>query len=331
MKKINLSVAILVVLGVYFSCANPSNSKKNTDHYRFDRIEKINSLNEMSLKLKRNKILVAPDHPKITAPLRYKDDNSKLNFNNTYRLTAKNGKSYLFRFSWISYKNDQNTLSGVVWIQEKPSEDGSYKNYQVETVKIPFEQRGDLKLCTIGDSQTWWKHSGKLRFILNKTNPDFYFVGSNTDRFGYPNEGEGGNSTKQVMQRIEKIPQADYYSLLLGTNDWKKGLDQAFENIQKIVTYLLEKFPESKILYLTPLPSTNKIRDDFNTKLAKRLKLVFNKKKRVIVIDLGDEFRENPDWAADYLLPDGLHPSRNGVELMAKTIGHYFKITPSSN
>lgn len=328
--KLRMSFFLLAVCAFCF-CCKENQSNNRIDQYQFDRIKKVNSLGKMSLKLKDNKILMSSDSSKITAPLKYKDDDSKLNFNNIYRLVPENGDARLFRFGWISYKDNRNVLNDVVWLENPPAGFGSFTDYHVETVKIPFKQHGDLKICTIGDSQTWWKRSGKLRLELNKLHPDFYFTGSNTDRYGYPHEGEGGNTTKKVLKRVGKIPRADYYTLLLGTNDYKKGENQAFENIQLIVDKLLEKYQDATILYLTPLPTTNEARDEFNKDLARRLKKTFTKNTAVEVVDVRAKFLQNTDWKDDYLRADGLHPSSKGNMLMAQTIAHYFKSGDSRN
>lgn len=66
---------------------------------------------------------------------------------------------------------------------------------------------------------------------MNDLNSDYFFVGSNRDVFGYPHEGEGGNHTKDVVNRLSEIPLADVYTVLLGTNDYNGGVKNAFDNL----------------------------------------------------------------------------------------------------
>ncbi|MFK5878233.1 MAG: GDSL-type esterase/lipase family protein [Flavobacteriaceae bacterium] len=197
--------------------------------------------------------------------------------------------------------------------------------FTIDIVNIPFIQHGKIKICTIGDSQTWWGFAGKLRKEMNNINGNILFVGNRQDAFGYPHEGEGGNNTKQVLNRLNKVPQADYYTLLLGTNDYKGSLDESKKNIIKITSTLLMKYTSSKIVYITPLPTINKERDNFNTKLKNKLVVEFKNNDKIDIIDVGQVYRENPDWAEAYLTGDGLHQNVKGVELMAYTISSYFK------
>src|SRR5690606_29211264 len=92
------------------------------------------------------------------------------------------------------------------------------------------------------------------------------------------------------------------------------------ENILGIVDYLLNKYEKSKILYLTPLPTTNMERDNFNLRLSKKLYEVLSTKKRVGIIDIGGMMRQNENWEIVYMSKDGLHPNEKGVKFMAKGI-----------
>ncbi|MCW3111057.1 MAG: hypothetical protein JWQ09_5563 [Segetibacter sp.] len=296
--------------------------RNDNDEYDFKNEKIINSLGEYNISITDNYILFDSVYGNIDAPLRYKRDLNDFNFDGLYKVINNKGQAYYFRFGWVEYKNSKTIFSNVKWLNGSLPESGKYK---ILTVDLKLKQQGHISLCTIGDSQTWWNEANNLRLYLNNNFPDVYFVGSRTDINGYPHEGEGGNHSNQVLARINYIPKADYYSLLLGTNDWQGKIDSSFDNINRICNVLLTKSPKSKILYLTPLPTTNKIRDEFNIKLQGMLMNSFITNKRIMIIDIGNKMRENANWAQEYLLNDGLHQNQEGVKLMAEMIAGKIK------
>ena len=89
---------------------------------------------------------------------------------------------------------------------------------------------------------------------------------------------------------------------------------------------MLQKYSSSKILYLTPLPTSNKKRDKFNTTLKKKVLSFIKNKKRIYVVEIGEKMRQENSWKTKYLTSDGLHPSREGVYLMAETITSFINL-----
>lgn len=78
------------------------------------------------------------------------------------------------------------------------------------------------ELCMIGDSITWAEEGDWFRRHLLTLMPDLAFVGTHTGMLGYSHAGEGGDSTLDVLKRIndlERIPDTDFYHLLIGIND----------------------------------------------------------------------------------------------------------------
>lgn len=92
----------------------------------------------------------------------------------------------------------------------------------------------------------------------------------------------------------------------------------------EITNIILKKYPKSKILYITPIPTTNKKRDNFNNELKNKLISKFDVNDRIDVLDVGTLLRENSNWAEIYLTGDGLHQNPEGVKKMVKVIGDYF-------
>ena len=312
-------LGIAVMLLALNSCVSTS------DYYDFRNLEVKESLGEFNLKLNQNAIVFSSNYPKNDAPLAYLDSYSDLNFNEAYRLTTAQD-TLIFRFSWISYKNKQNILKPVRWLTNPPENSATFIPYNISRVRVPFMQKGSIRVCTIGDSQTWRLNALSFRKKINQINSEFVFVGSNTDMFGYGHEAEGGNNTAQVVARMHKIPAADYYTILLGTNDFKLGQEQAFNNITLLVNYILKTYPKANVLYYTPLPTINPIRDAFNAELSKELVQEFNTNPRVATLDLRAQVLvEGTSIDNKYLGDDGLHPSKEGVALMAQLFTQYFK------
>ncbi len=309
---------LIFILYIFIQVFTACEDKNNTE--QIPPIKNRSTLGSFLLKSKKNKIILSPKHKKIEAPLLYKDDYSNLNFNALYRITNNKGETGYFRFGWITYQDATNILSNVNWFYKQPLLSENFENYTIETVEVPSTQEGSIRICTIGDSQTWWGAASQLRMQMDKLNPDFYFIGSNVDIYDYPHEGEGGNSTESVLKRIEKIPEADFYTLLIGTNDWKNEISRAEENIKDILNFLTKKYPSSKIIYLDPLPTTNKERNRFNQNLKKRIEKIISQSPQVFICPLGEKIREKDNWAEIYLSYDGLHPNTKGVKLMAEHI-----------
>lgn len=296
------------------SCEEEKPSKEVTA------VKKINTLGHYSINIEKGKIVFAPSHGEINEPLLYTDDYSNFNFNGLYRINNNNNEVGYFRFGWIDYKDSTTIMSRVNWFYKDPLLTDGFEEVTIETVEMPLNQNGSLKVCTIGDSQTWWSSASLLRKEMEELNPDFYFTGSNIDIYGFPHEAEGGNSTEKVLKRIGKIPKADFYTLLIGTNDWKKDIAIAEKNIKKIMDTLITKYPSSKIIYLTPLPTTNTKRDMFNQALAESLEEYVHQRPQLLRLAMGEKMRENKDWAKDYMSQDGLHPNSKGVNFLAREI-----------
>lgn len=311
---------LLIFFGHFFTACEKKNTVEDIPE-----IKTVNTLGIYSIKIEESKLLLAPKHKQIKAPLLYRDDFSDFNFNALYRIKNEKGEVGYFRFGWISYKESKNILSRINWFYKEPINSKNFEDYTIETVEVASTQEGTLKICTIGDSQTWWGAASGLRKEMSKINPDFYFTGSNTDIYAYPHEGEGGNSTKSLLKRLDKIPEADIYTLLIGTNDWKNEVQKAAENIKETMNFLTKKYPSSKIIYLSPLPTTNEERDRFNQNLEQQVLSFISNKLQILHFPLGEKMRENSDWAEAYLSNDGLHPSAEGVKFMAKKIASFIK------
>ncbi|MBW2961522.1 SGNH/GDSL hydrolase family protein [Mesonia aestuariivivens] len=318
LKKNLVRFSSSFILIVLISCSF-SNSKNEFEKLP-NSIKVIDTVGTYFIKVKGNKLEFSSKHPKITNPLLYNDNLRDFNFNGLYRISDKEGNTGFFRFGWINYAENKNIISNLNWFYNDFKLDQEFKEYIIESIKIDKEQQGKLRICTIGDSQTWWSEASILRKQLHILNPDFFFVGSNTDIFSYPHEAEGGDSTGELLARINKVPEADYYTLLIGTNDWQEDISESFNNIKRIIAHLLQKSPNAKIFYLTPLPTANRERDKFNKKLKENVLTFIENNNHISVVNIGEKMRDEKNWKSKYLTADGLHPNKEGVYLMAKQI-----------
>ena len=299
------------------ACSSKESNELN--YFDFEKEREIATLGVFKIDdISSSKIAFNPSEGDLTDKVLHDREKIEFNFNGTYKLiNQKSNKSYYFKFGELKFKT-HTEFSHVNWLGSRPFSSGTFK---IKTVNVPFEQPGSLRVCTVGDSQIWWGYGEYLRKFMNQINDSLYFVGSNQDIFGYPHEGEGGDHTKDVVKRVDKIPVADIYTLLLGTNDYKGSLNEASENLTFIVKRLKEKNNKAKIYYVTPLPTTNTERDQFNNDL-KELFLKTNKKE-VEVIKLGEYIRNLDNW--EKLFPDGLHANKKGYRLIASYIASEIK------
>jgi lysophospholipase L1-like esterase len=317
-------ISVLIFNIGFAQDATETNSIK--DFYNTKNIKTVFELGTYQIKIKRNRLYFNKIHGNISSPIKYNNLYKEFNFNNIYQIKDSLNNKYYLRFGWVSFKDNETVFSNLKWINNnKPKEIDNFSDFEFTVVDIDYIQFGNISLCTIGDSQTWWSNAQNLRKFINQSIDDLIFIGSNTDIFGYGHEGEGGNNSSELIKRINNIPKADYYTLLIGTNDWKNDIETTFLNIVEITDYLMKLNSNAKILYLTPIPTVNKERDFFNTSLKEKLLLKFKENRNIVVLDLGKEMRLNKNWESYYLSPDGLHQSIEGVRFMSKLIGEKIK------
>ncbi len=305
---------IIILTLISISCRGEIS---NGNAYDFTSERVIKKLGFFQMKVEKNKIIFDAKHGNVNDDILYDLKKDNFNFDGIYKIEGEDN-SFYFRYGWQEFKNEQSIFSNVKWINNEKPASGEY---QIHVVQIDFNQTGQLSLCTIGDSQTWWSYASKLRLFIKELECNYKFVGNRTDIYGYPHEGEGGNSSKQLFDRRERIPEADYYTILIGTNDWKNDIEETLANITKTVLFLYDKYPMSQILFLTPLPTTNKERDQFNDllkhKLIEKLRVL---EDRVSIVYLGEKMRKNKNWHTEYIGYDGLHQTEAGVKFMAEVI-----------
>lgn len=240
-----------------------------------------------------------------------------LNFDGLYRLS--NGIHFwYFRFGGQAFNSDQSERTLLYEVQWAG---GSYPSlpgrYRLDLVIVPrtYAHPGETGLSMVGDSITWWHWGQYFRCFIKEAGAGYTFVGTRTDVFGYAHDGEGGNTTAQVLKRVSWLVSSDVYFLLIGTND-RCPVDETVTNIILIAQRLRAKGKRSVVLVSTLLPRTDQQAgrvDGVNRLLRERIAECHPYCK---LLDLGGEFRSADNWP-DLLEEDGLHPTLEGYRTLA--------------
>ena len=193
-------------------------------------------------------------------------------------------------------------------------------------------------LCMIGDSVTWAQAGDHFRGEFLKLFPQLAFVGTHTGILGYSHAGEGGDSSRRVLTRVndpERIPDAPYYHLLIGVNDAggakkdeqsEKVASATVERIVTIVNHLLKRKCTQKLFLGSILPSPfgpkgeSTVRERtgslINAKLRRDFKKFFPSGK-VVWIEYEKPLRAQlNNWKKRENLR-GAHPTAAGYKILA--------------
>jgi lysophospholipase L1-like esterase len=194
-------------------------------------------------------------------------------------------------------------------------------------------------LCMIGDSVTWAEDGDYFRSELLKHIPNLAFAGTHTAVLGYSHAGEGGNSTKGVLQRLNdpaRVPDADYYHVLIGVNDSSAAktdsqsdavAEAAADRIEKIVNTLLKRPCTRKVFLGAILPSpfdmktrASTVRERTASVLNQKMRQSFHRRfpdGRVVWIEYEEPLRANlAVWNTPQKLR-GAHPTKQGYKMVA--------------
>ena len=171
-------ILFILTFVTVFSCAQENKNHVFANYFDFVKEKAIYDFGTYTIDFfLEDKIIFNEKHGDIRDNTLYDTKINELNFDGTYKLTnSKNEKEvFYFKFGFHSFDN-RTILTYLNLISEIPKiESGG--EFRVEAVNIPFLQYGKLKICTIGDSQSWWGYAGKLRNELYKQNENFYVCG----------------------------------------------------------------------------------------------------------------------------------------------------------
>lgn len=248
---------------------------------------------------------------------------TSFNYNSLYRVTDQAGAAWYFRFSgeWFDAEKTMRTaFYSVQWSNGSfPALPGRYK---IESVSAPRQQPGPIRFSTVGDSMTWYGDAQSFRCMLAASLPEYRFIGSRTDSFGYGHDGHGGDNTGEVIARMTIIPVSDIYLLLVGSNDGGFIPSDTAKNIKKIVDGFLLKNSAAHV-YVSTLPPRG---DQYSAITLQRNDAIrawyatYTLKSHVTLIDTDEAFRSIPNPIPRFISNDGIHPNYNGYELLTKIV-----------
>jgi lysophospholipase L1-like esterase len=251
-----------------------------------------------------------------TDPVLYDARTDNFHYDGLYRLRNASGQ-WQFRIGAQEF-GTHTRFFHVQWEQgRRPQQAGIYT---VEALKQPAVIRTGAPIAMVGDSITWAGYGQRLRCEMLDAGFSGHFVGRHVDSFGLAHEGEGGNTTADLMRRLENVPASSRYFLLIGTNDVTATPKETLDNILHIAGGLSHARKAAKVYVSTLLPrSDNKAANRRNDAVNELLRAHFKTCtdcQSLVLVDTAQVMHEHGDWQS--LLVDGLHPSIEGYRFLAK-------------
>ncbi|TXD74773.1 hypothetical protein ESU54_00855 [Aequorivita antarctica] len=231
--------------------------------------------------------------------------------NNTFLL--KNNQESYFRASEILSDSSKIVFSGVKWINQIPNK--TSKQNSIEIIDLPLIQPKGKTTLTIGDSQIIWREARELRKNLLRKKK-LFFVGSQTDAYGYPYEGGTFNTSSDILIKSLNAPSAAYYILFFGAQDKRMDKQLLNKNICDILESLQNKPKTEKIFVITLPPSSNPTFDAYNNLFNKRLQECVAQFKNAQIVDLHNFLIDKKD----YLSEDEVHLNTKGYLYLNKLL-----------
>lgn len=184
--------------------------------------------------------------------------------------------------------------------------------------KLTKEGRENTKLLFLGDSITHgWESEG------NEVWEHYY---SEYDAY---NLGFSGDRTENVLWRLQNGEvdgiNPDVAILLIGTNNTGHRQDSAdctARGIEMILDELHERLPETHVLLLGIFPRSfepgDKLRQ-LNNKINSRIEK-FDVREKVTFLNINDVFLDDEKFLQEKIMPDFLHPNKDGYKLWAEAM-----------
>jgi lysophospholipase L1-like esterase len=180
-----------------------------------------------------------------------------------------------------------------------------------------------VDLLMVGDSIVFrWGRTGKVVWDEYYAKRNACNIGSSGDRtqhmlWHFQNGGLEGTKPKLVL-------------LMIGTNNRgkpeNKGTDTAY-GILALLKEIHKQLPESKIMLMATFPrgqtpsDVGRIRNDQINKIIR----TYADNKTVHWLDIGDTFLDEKGGLIKELMPDGLHPSKEGYKAWAVAMEPHIK------
>lgn len=140
--------------------------------------------------------------------------------------------------------------------------------------------------------------------------------------------GIGGDFTQHLLWRLQHGEvdglQPKVAVVLIGTNNLYSNTDEEiFHGIEAVVKDLRGRLPATKILVLGLLPRGHEPNNPFRSRIAGVNALLANgiaNGANVFYLDIEKDMLQSDGVLSAEIMPDALHPSRKGYEVMFKAI-----------
>jgi lysophospholipase L1-like esterase len=229
---------------------------------------------------------------------------------------AKEGKKSAKKDESVSSKVAKALLpSSVIPVPRDKEEDWMPRHDKL----VQKAKESTAELVFFGDSITEGMDPVQLKKIF----------GPSVENFGI-----GGDRTQHLIWRFQH-GELDFKKdpklmvMLIGTNNLRTWPGWPASTIPEILTGVKadiaeaqKQLPDTKFLILGLLPRDQKANGVLRggTKKVNELLKSLPDNKRVFYIDIGDKLLEKDGTIADKIMPDYLHPSPDGYEVMFKAI-----------
>jgi lysophospholipase L1-like esterase len=189
------------------------------------------------------------------------------------------------------------------------------KVYQDEPKRLTtrtFADTAPVSVCMVGDSIT--ARGAAWRERMAQQRADWHYDGSRSDGT-YLHDGVGGDTTRDIMNRLDAVPACDVYLLMAGGNDLAQKTawpERIVENLQYISDTLVAR---GGVVYLMTMIPCN-CGTDGNVKITYTNYLIQNNIRGHAIIDTWSAIMGS-SFPVGWLYVDAFHPSWLGYRIMA--------------
>lgn len=256
-------------------------------------------------------------YPDVTVPLgdgKYASVFSYANFSNMF------GENFarLDQIQAYALKNEHTVLNRVCYIPGSgtavDTSDGAWL-------------RPDTGIAFIGDSIV----QNPLVDTQHLGGIDWNGILGRTDCSNY---GIGGQTTRELVKRIDALAAKDYHTVvfLCGINDIGRNLSNAqiVGNYRKMITALREKKPDIRIFILSVLPTESVHYTDAQNKIVglNTVLQVMAQQEGLTFVDCHSTFVGEDGYCKKGLTFDGLHPNLEGYAIIADILNPLLDAAP---
>jgi len=186
------------------------------------------------------------------------------------------------------------------------------------TEKVELMKQGNIDLLMIGDSITHgWENQNEVWEKL--------YAGRNILNYGF-----SGDRTEHVLWRLQNSPldaiSPKAITMMIGTNNIGHGSStpkDTADGICAIVDLLKKQYPDAKIFVLYVFPRDETPDGDLRQKVNEingYLPALLGKLNNVTLVDIGDLFLSDDGVLPKAIMPDFLHPNKEGYLIWGNAV-----------